>query len=171
MTATNHNASLNVLSMYASLLRRAPGVLPPEEEIHRGGISHNTFFGSVVKFDKAAKRSNRRTAFSKETTMAQVTVFKDFMSGLAVPPGGHLYFTLGPHPQFRAGSINVTAFVGRGVSGTIPDFCEIIQMATRLENPSSGQRYILDCVVRNNGQPGHASWHDFYWIYTTVIWP
>jgi hypothetical protein len=98
--------------------------------------------------------------------MADVKCYRSYLAGLAVPPRGTVYFPLGPNNVLGTGAITVTCHAARGVSGTAPDYVEVVQMATRLENPSTGRSFFLDIVVRNNS-PG--SWLDEIWIYTSVI--
>jgi hypothetical protein len=73
-----------------------------------------------------------------------------------VPLDGTFFFSLGPDARLGAGAVTVTA-QHDGVATTVPIFVEVIQMATRFENPSGGQRRSLDIIVRNNGHAGGAA--------------
>ena len=100
--------------------------------------------------------------------MANVKLFKSFVTNIPIAPGGTQYMIF-EDIAFGSGAITVTAHAARGVSGTVADFMEVIQMATRLENPTTGQRRLLDIVIRNNNPNG--SWIGQYWVHIGIIVP
>jgi hypothetical protein len=89
-----------------------------------------------------------------------------------IPPDGTFYYQYGPDPRLGSGAINVTIHTTEGVGGLAPRYVEVVQMATRRQDSSSGYQSFLDIVVRNNAHVGGPGTGFSEWdAYTSVVTP